>query len=239
MTSALMDAINSFDGSPEQLVEIGILAASVREGEIKLLSQIDAIQKGIAANLQSLKADMLGLRDGPASDESLFMDAQKFINSISSATTPEEIAGLERQFDAAIRAMSPEAQASNMTSILAMIEDFGRISDTALEGMKQAVLDAGAETRLMVEAFVERIGDPIDIIAGSNQAIAEALTGESSIEGIQAQNEIHEGNMEGILETGVTNISGAVTAIGPVIRNALQGVNVNVIVQTDDGLVTQ
>ena len=65
MTAALMDAIRDFDGSPEQLQNIGLMVSAVREGEIKLLSQIDAIQKGIQANLETLRAEMLGLR-GPS-----------------------------------------------------------------------------------------------------------------------------------------------------------------------------
>ena len=53
----------------------------------------------------------------------------------------------------------------------------------------------------------------------------------------------HLENTETILQDGVGNIAGEVANIGPVIagalQNAMQGVNVVVQVNTDQGLVTQ
>lgn len=237
MNAGLMDAIANFDGSPEQLQQIGLMVTTIREGELKLLAQIDDIQKGIQANLAALRAELTGLRDGPRTDEQLFNEAERIINSISSATSAEEIAALEREFSAAIRALSPEAQQSNMTSLLDMVDTFQSVADTTLEGIKQSVLDNAQSMREMVSDFIDRIGDPLDIIASTNEQIRDALNGDDSVIETDQQ---HESNVEEILENGVNDISDSVANIGPFIanalRNALGGVEIKVAVYTGGGL---
>ncbi|MDB4312010.1 hypothetical protein N9937_01140 [bacterium] len=243
MVSGLDDAMRNFDGSPEELQRIAAIVSSVREGEIKLLVQIDSIQQGISSNLAKLKSDLLGISKGPQTGEQLFNKAAGLIGSLGSASTAQEVADIARQFEATVRQMSPEDQARNAGELVRMVEDFDTTQKAVLEGMKQAVLDSGAETRAMVEGFIERVGTPLDLLVGSNQEVAEALGDGGAFEQMTIDNGTHQGNVEGILEVGVGDIAAEVNNIGPVVasalQNALRGTDINVQVVVNGGLVTQ
>ena len=237
--SALMDAINGFDGSPDQLTDIANLAILAREGELKLLSQIDGIQKAISSNLATLRAEIAGLGVSPLTDEQLFNKAGSLFGQLSRATTAEEVADLAAQFESTIRQMSPESQLRNQSEILRMIDDFDREQNRVLEVMKQAVIDSGESMRTLVDTFLNTIGPALEIIAGTNTEAAAALD-------ILANGGISSDGQttEEVLETGMVNLNTTIGGIGPVVANALRqalaGYNVNVSVNVDSsGLVTQ
>jgi hypothetical protein len=98
LNAGLMDAITNFDGSIESLTEIGLIVSSIREGELKLLSQIDDIQKGISSSLDKLKSDILGLTEIPKTGEQIFTEAVALRGQITLAETPEEIARLTQEY---------------------------------------------------------------------------------------------------------------------------------------------
>ena len=80
-----------------------------------------------------------------------------------------------------IRSMSEDELISNQSELVRMIEAFRSASSENLAAQRQEVLDNATETRDMLEGFLTRIGGTLDIIAGSNQVIADYLTGETDI----------------------------------------------------------
>jgi hypothetical protein len=175
LNAGLMDAIENFDGSIESLTQIGLIVTSIREGELKLLSQIDAIQKGITVSLEKLKADILGLTEIPKTGEQIFTEAAALRGQIGAAETPEEIARLTQEFEALIRSISPEEQALNQGAILGLIESFQAAADLRLDEQRQNVIDAAEATRQMVDQFIERIGTPLETLAASNPTVVDHL----------------------------------------------------------------
>ena len=262
LTSGLDDAIRNFDGSPEQLIQIGNLAQQVRLGEIELLTQIDSIQKGLNANLDRLLADTKATISGPRTAEAILFDARALIDTVSRAQTPEEIAQIGADFEALIRSLSPEDTARFGTSTLAIIEAFQAAANSSLDGARQAVLDSGEAIREMVTGFAAFL-DPLTIIASSNERAAEALEaiangttldpdaafddaaviadgiGEAITVGLESQSKVlAEGatNMSNALSSGVSNMS---VQLANAIRAGFAGANVNVQVTVQDqGIVT-
>jgi hypothetical protein len=165
LNAGLMDAVANFDGSIESLTEIGLIVASIREGELKLLAQIDAIQKGINANLDKLKADILGLTAAPKTTSGIISEAAELKRQIAFAKTPEELARLEREFTALIRSISPEDQKLFQVDILALIDSFQTAINVAAEAQRQAVIDNADAARQLVDDFIIRIGTPLEILA--------------------------------------------------------------------------
>jgi len=263
-SSDLFDAITNFDGSPEQLVEIGNLALSVRQQELNALSLIDSVAKGLNASLDRLLADTQATISGPRKAEDVLFDARALIATVSQAGTPEEIAKIGQEFEALIRSLSPEDTKAFGTSTLAIIEAFKQASNTALEQAKQAVLDSGAAIRQMVDGFADLL-DPLTIIANSNERAAAALEAIASgqipqetdggvtnavinSESINAAFEDGLADQSAVLEEGTTQMTNAlrtgVSAMAGQLANAIRtgfagaNVQVNVVVQ-DQGLVTQ
>jgi hypothetical protein len=220
MNVGLFDAIASFDGSIESLQEIGLIVSSIREGELKLLAQIDSISKGIASNLDKLEADILGLTATPATGEEIFAEAIRLRDAIATAETPEEVARLTREFDAVIRSISPEEQILNQGPILALIESFRVDAEARLAEQRQTVIDNAAATRLMVDDFIERVGTPLDILAASNPEAVDYLR-------VISENTAppEEGEEKEDIGTEITNA----------ITSGFAGANVNVTVVIQDG----
>ena len=220
VNSELMDAVVNFDGSVESFEQIGILAMAAREGELKLLAEIDAIQKGLNANLDKLKNDILGVTSGDASGAELFNQAQDLIGKITANSTAGDIAGIERQFDSIIRSIAPEDQAFMQAEIVGLIELFRARANEVLGMRSQETLDNAANMRSLIDDFIVRVGDPLDIIAASldGQDISETMA------------------------DGLDDINSSVASIGPQVANAiaqgLSSVTINVTV-ADAGLVTQ
>ena len=167
MNAGLMDAIANFDGSVESLQEIGLIVTSIREGELKLLAQIQAVISGINANLDQLKADILGLTAAPKTTSGIFSEAAALKQSIAFAETPEELARLEQQFSALIRSITPEDQVRFQSDILLLVDQFQSAINTAAETQRQTVIDNAENARQMVDDFLLRIGEPLDILAAN------------------------------------------------------------------------
>lgn len=220
VNQGLLDAITNFDGSIESLEEIGLLSTVVREGELKLLAQIDAIQKGLNANLDKLKADILGISAPDQTGEQLFNQAQRLISQITNASSVEDISGLEQQFNAIIRSIAPEDQAFMQNELVGIIELFRARANEVLNLRRQDTLDNAATVRDVVDQFIAQVGDPLAIIAAS-------LEGQ---------------NLPEVMDDGLSEINATVATIGPQVAAALaQGLStltIQVNVQ-DAGLVTQ
>jgi len=255
LTSGLSDAITNFDGSPEQLVEIGNLAMSVRQQELTALSLIDSVQKGLNANLDRLLADTTELIKGPRKAEEILFDARALIDAVSKASTPEDIAQIGQQFEELIRSLDPEDTKAFGTSTLAIIEAFQAASNTALEQAKQSILDSGEAIRDMVDGFAAMI-DPLEVIASSNERAAaalEAIAGGTTNQAVSNTDTLNETFQQGLTEQtnvladGVNQMSnalsnGAADMAGQIVnavRSGFAGANVtvNVVVQ-EQGLVT-
>lgn len=257
LTSDFADALNAFDGSPQQLTEIGNLALSIRQQELTALSLIDSVAKGLNANLDRLLADTKATIQGPRAAEAILFDARALIAAVAQASTPEQIAKIGADFEALIRSLSPEDTKRFGTSTLAIIEAFKAASNTALEQAKQAVIDSGAAIREMAGNFAAMI-DPLALIASTNERAAlalEALAGGDAVQGAVANSEtIAETFREGladqsqVLADGTAQMSSALASgvssmavqLANAIRTGFAGANVqvNVVVQ-DPSLVTQ
>jgi TP901 family phage tail tape measure protein len=216
LQSMLGEAIAGFDGSPEQLQYIAELAYNAREGEILLLQQIDAIQKGLNANLESLKADLLGITQDKNAG-ALFREAFNLLESVGQATSIEQVDAIAREFESLIRAISPEdAERLGVNELVNLVDEFQALANAAIEGFR-ADAEANAEsTRELVDVFRDDIGDPLDILANSNQIVADELG----------------------------NIDDSIQNLGPPIENSIRsgfaGANVNVTVVIDEpGLVNE
>lgn len=175
MASELSDAIFLFSGAPEDLLRIAELTQSVRQGEIQLLTQIDAIAKGLNSTLDKLRADVLGQVNGPKSSRDLFIDAAALVDQIKVAQTPEDIAALTAQFDALIRQFSPEETARIGNELVSLIDQFQSAANSQLEIARANALESAESIRQLVDVFANDIADPLALIAQSNEKVAEAL----------------------------------------------------------------
>jgi hypothetical protein len=179
MNEALADAIFNFDGSIESLEEIGLLSMAVREGELALLSEIDAIQKGINANLQDLKNEILGIEEVPMSIEDAFFAASGLVFDIREASSAAEIAALESEFSALLGQFAAEDLAAflgpNGMTFVDIIDLFSSAANEELEALKDAAIDSSESMRQLVEDFNEQLADPIEFIADYNERTAEAV----------------------------------------------------------------
>jgi hypothetical protein len=256
MASELSDAIFLFSGAPEDLLRIAELTQSVREGEIQLLTQIDAIAKGLNSTLDKLRADVLGQVNGPKSSRDLFIDAAALVDQIKVAQTPEDIAALTSQFDAIIRQFSPEETARIGNELVSLIDQFQSAANSQLEIARANAIESAESLRQLVDVFATDIGDPLALIAASNEKVAEALgiiAGTTPSEGevlpasydtsfdasLQAQSQIlSDGTqqMTNALSTGVADMS---AQLAQAIQSGFSRANVNVRVVIDDrSLVT-
>ena len=235
MNAGLMDAVANFDGSIESLQQIGAIAMTIREGELKLLAQIDGVMQGLNASLDKLKADILAVGQPAATGEEIFNSAAALINTVAAARTPEEVAQIGQQFEALIRSLSEADQLSNQSELARMIEVFRGAANDTLAAQRQEVLDNAEQTRNMLDGFLTRIGDTLDIIAGSNQAAADSLAiiaGENTgfNEGSGAVDDALFEKGEGRKERD--------RGIEKAIRQGFKGVNMNVILP-GGGLVNE
>lgn len=243
----LFDAIANFDGSPEQLASIAQRVGDIRAGELLLLQQIDDIQKGITANLEKLKNEILGIGQEALSGQELFNQAEALLAEVLSAGTAEDVARLVSDFESLIRQIAPEDQASMQAQILALIDSVQTASDTRLGELKQAAIDSAESIRAMVDNFTTQVGEPLDFIAASNDRIAEAtemaVTMAITKDEFKTESEADRRSMESVMDEGLGDIESAVAGIGPLvasaIRQGLSGLDVNVTVNTPTRLVTE
>jgi hypothetical protein len=215
LQSSLMDAIVGFDGSPEQLTQIGNLAMAIRQGELQLLAQIDSIQKGINANLDSLEAKIRGLSEPDATAEQIFREANALIGDVLTATSASEIAGIEQQFTNLINSLTEEDQLALQTPLLNMIEGFRGAVEQMLDEQRENAIENGENSRELVDIFLNDIGDPLDVLANSNVTVAEEL-----------------GNIDDSIQNLGPTISGAIS-------RGFSNANVTVNVVIDDGTVNE
>lgn len=256
MASELSDAIFLFSGAPEDLLRIAELTQSVRQGEIQLLTQIDAIAKGLNSTLDKLRADVLGQVNGPKSSRDLFIDAAALVDQIKIAQTPEDIAALTAQFDALIRQFSPEETARIGNELVSLIDQFQSAANSQLEIARANAIESAESIRQLVDVFANDIADPLALIAQSNERVAEALgliAGTTPSEGealpadydisfnesLQAQSQILSDGTQQIasaLSNGVADMS---TQLAQAIQYGFSRANVNVRVVVDSSsLVT-
>jgi hypothetical protein len=112
--------------------------------------------------------------------------------------------------------------------ILALIDQFNTAADLRLAEQRQNVIDAADATRQMVDDFLDRVGDPLDILADSNTIGVPAVVD-------------HLANIE--TNTDPDNVED----IGDRIANAIVegfgsadiNVPVTVVINTGSGLVTE
>jgi len=234
--------MRNWDGSPEQLVEIGNLAMSVRQQELNALSLIDSVAKGLNANLDRLLADTKATIQGPRAAEDVLFDARALITAVSQATTPEGVAAIGQEFEALIRSLSPEDTKAFGTSTLAIIESFKAASNTALEQAKQSILDSGAAIRLLTDNFAAMI-DPLAIIASTNERAAAALEllAGGTTNGLNVPASVDSVALSDDITTALSDgVDDMAIRVSNAIRTGFAGANVtvNVVVQ-EQGLVTQ
>lgn len=243
MTNDLADAVFSFDGSPEQLVQIGNLALSVRQEELNALSLIESVSKGLNANLDRLRKDTEATINGPRAAEDILFDARALIGTVSTAQTPEEIAQIGQQFEELIRSLSPEDTKAFGTSTLAIIDAFKAASQASLDRAERAILDSGEAIRNLVEGFGDLI-DPLELVAATNERAAAALeliagvtnANTTEPESYEEQARIISDGIDGALSSGVDRMS---VQLVNAVRQGFAGASMNpTIVVRDRGLVT-
>jgi len=223
----LGEAIALFDGSIASFQNIGSLMMSVREGEIRYLTQLHQLQQGLNASLDTLRADMLGLTEMPKTGADIFNQARDLVFSVLDAQAPEDIARIGQQFEALLRSISPEDATAMQGPILQLIDSFQAASNDMIESFRADAVDNAASMRDLVDVFLHDIGDPLDIIAATNERAAAALEalagttptpadgeppliGEGNpllIDGIIAANTMAADNQNRILEEGMRDLS--------------------------------
>ena len=123
---------------------------------------------------------------------------------------------------------------------MSLINTFQAYADADLDLKRQMVLDNAQAMRDLVDVLLVAIGDPLAIIAASNQEAADAL--DAIANGTYVIDAIKEHNIvtENILDEGLDDISNAIETIGPkvasAVRQAVQGVSVvvNVTIERDE-----
>lgn len=249
LNQELTNAILNFDGSADSLTEIGNIMVAVREGEIRYLTQLDALQKGLNANLDALKADIIGLTAPDLDATQILGQARGLISEVQFSTSAEDVADIGQQFNALIRSLGEEDQVFNQGMILALINDFQRAANSVIDQFRTDAVDNADSMRDLVDVFLNDIGDPLSIIAATNERAAQAL---ELLAGTQIQPEAlnvtpldSEGydfsEQEIILSNGLADMNETVGEIGPAVANAiLQGLgNVQIIINQDSALVNQ
>lgn len=249
LNQELTNAILNFDGSADSLTEIGNIMVAVREGEIRYLTQLDALQKGLNANLDALKADIIGLTAPDLDATQILGQARGLISEVRFSTSAEDVADIGQQFNALIRSLGEEDQVFNQGMILALINDFQRAANSVIDQFRTDAVDNADSMRDLVDVFINDIGDPLSIIAATNERAAQAL---ELLAGTQIQPEAlnvtpmdSEGydfsEQEIILSNGLADMNETVGEIGPAVANAiLQGLgNVQIIINQDPSLVNQ
>jgi len=263
----LMEAVANFDHSIESYQQIGVLMSTVREGEIKYLSQLDQLQKGLNTTLDQLKADILGLTAVPKNGADLFNEARGLVAQVLSAGSAEEVGALVQQFNSLIRGISPEDQTALQSQIIQLIASFQSAANDMVDKFRADALSNADSMRDLVDVFLTDIGDPLAIIAASNERAAAALEALATGQPIQpgAETPVLPGAEEGdvislgeslvesnaqaaalqqeIMETGLQNIAGAVlqggNATAQAVYDAMSRVTIRpIIVLPDSGVVT-
>ena len=244
------DAIAAFDGSPEQLIAIADRVQSIRQAEIAALQHIDAIQKGLSANLEKLRADVLDIIAGPKSEKDIFIEAAGLVDLVKTAQTPEEIAKLGAQFEGLIRQLTPETVARLGDDLVRLIDQFRAAAGQSFDRVRDLAVDTAASLRAMADAFLTSIPDALALIASTNDRAAAALEAIApvspadasiTIEGALAeQNQIlldGTNMMASALRSGAADMQRNIAAaIQSGFGNARVTVHVHV---ADSGLVTQ
>lgn len=212
VTNQLFDALADFDGSTEGLQQIAGLVATVREGEIQYLTELNQLQKGLNASLDELRADILGLTAPPQTGQDLIEQAGNLLREIGDATSGAEIAALQQQFNAIIRSIDTEDATFRQIDILNLIDRFQSAANDAIEGFRADALANADSTRDAIAGFVDRVGDPLDIIAATNERAAaalEAIAGTSEVEPFGAVEQISGTPIDGAIgneaQTAATN----------------------------------
>lgn len=256
----LMDAVTNFDGSIGGLQQIAGLVATVREGEIRYLQQLDSLQKGLNANLDDLRNEILGLTAEPQSVGEILADADALIAQVLSATSAEDIAALEQQFSAIIRSINPDDATLAQSDILNLIDSFQAAANQQIDQLRENAIDNADTMRDMVGSFIDEIGSPLDILVASNERIADAVESSIGVEQSEpvvsdpvivtttefsasgANDSFDDDNSQEVLSEGIANMVDAVEDIGPVVAGALEqalgNVNVTVVIQ-EPSLVNQ
>lgn len=186
----LLTAADNFDGSVEGLEEIAGLVATVREGEIRYLSQLNSLQEGLNANLDKLEAEVKGVTAAPVSVDELLSQLNAIAVQAQSAGSAEELAFLEQQFLSVARSISPEDTIANQATILALIGSFREAANTRIEEFRSAAIENAENVRAKIDELMTRIGSPLDILVASNERIAqgvEALAGTESTTQLTAE----------------------------------------------------
>lgn len=186
----LLTAADNFDGSVESLEEIAGLVATVREGEIRYLSQLNSLQEGLNANLDKLEAEVKGVTAAPVSVDELLSQLNAIAVQAQSAGSAEELAFLEQQFLSVARSISPEDTIANQATILALIGSFREAANTRIEEFRSAAIENAENVRAKIDELMTRIGSPLDILVASNERIAqgvEALAGTDSTTQLTAE----------------------------------------------------
>jgi len=224
MQESLFDAIANWDGSSAQLTRIGEMAIAVRDGELRLLAQIDALQKGLSSNLKSLRDEIAGIDEGPQTFIDTYLKAQQLARKVGQGVfkTPEELAAVGREFETLIRGLDFEALTKGQrNTLLSLIDVFDMLSNQAFDQLREETISEAESMRQTVDRFLEEIGDPLTVIAN-------ALEGE---------------NLPEVMSDGLDSIAVEVAKIGPQVADAidrgLSNVNITVAVTDSGGLVTQ
>jgi TP901 family phage tail tape measure protein len=221
-------ALATSDNSVAALQNIASMVATVREGEIRYLTQLDALQKGLNANLDKLQAEILGLTALPKTGADMFNEARDLVQKVLNATSAEEISAIEQQFLGLIRAMSPEDQIAMQEGILQLIESFRRAATDMVGDLRADALDNATNVRDQAQDFLDRVGTPLEIIAATSERAAAALElivgqqvpigeglnppvdigdDQAIVDSIIAANGIAADNQNRILEEGMRDLS--------------------------------
>jgi TP901 family phage tail tape measure protein len=176
------EAVDNFDGSIESLQHIGDLVVQIREGEIRYLTQLDSLQKGLNTSLDQLEADILGLTAAPRDTSAILGEAAGLITALENAESAEEIDAISRQFNTLIRSISPDEQKFRQAEILQIIAAFRDAANVRFEAFRAAAIDQADATRSLADRFTTEIGDPLDILIASNERIARAVEEMAGIE---------------------------------------------------------
>lgn len=171
----LFDAVAAFDNTPEKLFAIADMFGTIEQAAITAVAHIDAAWKGLSANLDKLRADILDTIAGPKSERQIFEEAAGLVDLVKNAQTPEEITALGSQFESLLRQLSPETIARLGPDIVRLVDQFRSEADTSFARVRELAVNTAESLRQMADAFLTRIPDALTLLAATNERVAAAL----------------------------------------------------------------
>jgi hypothetical protein len=184
--STLGLALDQFEGTPEQMIEIAGLMESRYMAEMDFLRGVAQLIGDISASIDSQRQKILEALNPGASDqarpfEAIVADVEALIASLATAETPEQVSQIVQSAQSLIDSAfataqgfeDPTMQSGAFQLLLDLLDTLDTVARTQLDAMAQDVIDEGQALRDQATTFAEEFGVKLEPVV----AAADALTG--------------------------------------------------------------